>query len=355
MDMESSHLDSQADVEAVDRSRMHKVLRSFPYQLEKGWELGSRSEKHFDKPPTILILGMGGSAIGGDLLSTIVRENGRGQVIVNRSYDLPTFERDTIAVLAVSYSGNTEETISTAEKAHERALPMITISSGGKLQELSSKWGIQHIKIPSGYQPRAALGLMLGTIMHLADIWGNCAVAGKIMDAIQDVRNTVLSVSLETPLANNKAKRIAVSLGTRTPIIVTSADISSVAERMKTQFNENAKRLAWTVIMPEGNHNDWIPLMVDDRLKDYVGLSIARKSGNTLLERRMKIVYEKLSSRMRVETIDWPDMPFISSLLSTVIVGDYISYYTALLSDIDPTPVEPIEEFKRLLAAKGGR
>lgn len=339
-------LHDRKEIEGIDRSSMYRSLLTFPFQLEKGWELSSKIDLHY-RPKSLIICGMGGSAIGGSILRDIMGYESRFPVHIVRGYEL-NVNPDGALVICMSYSGNTEETLSAAAQALQSGSKCVFISSGGQLEELAKSTGTVHIKLPSGYQPRAALGFMLSSLIGIADGCGLHDFSQNIMEVIQHVRDTVASVSLDGP-DDSVSRKIALWLENATPVIAGTYEISSVVERCKTQFNENSKRLAWTLVFPESNHNDWIPLMVDSHTPDYRFLLLEPFSRNSLLLRRMKIVREKLESRAPVFSVHASAANFTAALLEYIVIGDWASYYAALLQSIDPSPVEPIEELKKLL------
>ena len=349
--MQSNVLDDAALREQIDKSQMYRALLSFPYQLEKGWELAGSISIERNKFSRIIVCGMGGSAIGGDMLRDVLRSSANFPVDVIRDYELRQREREAL-VVGVSYSGNTEETLSSVRQAVEGSMETVLISSGGQLEEFAREKGLKHIRIPAGYQPRAALGFMFSSLLRIADKLGIFNFQHSIMDTIQHVRNVVSSVSIDKPSSANISKQISNWLGDRVPVIACPNELYSAGERMKTQFNENSKRLAWNLFFPESNHNDWIPLMTDRRVGEYRVILLRTISDNKLMKKRMEVVESMLKQRMDVFAIQSTSDNPLNALLEYTVIGDWASYYTALLDAIDPSPVAPIEELKKRLKEK---
>ena len=344
-------LDNSGEIAAVDRSGMSKSMISLPFQLEKGWELSMKADmKGLVRPSSYVISGMGGSAIGGDIFADVLRQAEGFGVTVNRTYDLPGSIGPGSLHIAVSYSGDTEETLSSFERGLSKGIASIGIASGGRLESICRKESIPFIKIPSGEQPRAALGYMLSCLLGLTTRLGIHDFSGVIMDAVQAARTTIASVSPDVPTKDNMSKALAAWLGDSTPVIISTPEIYSAAERMKTQFNENSKRFAWTMTMPESNHNDWIPIELDPSAGGYKAIVLETLSKEPLLRRRMKVVEDILSKRMQLRKIQAGGGNMLSELLRYIVIGDMTSYYVAILHSVDPTPVEPITALKKALA-----
>jgi len=346
------NLDDPKIYAAMDPNHMGRSIATFPYQLEKGWEISGNLkalERVERSPSSILISGMGGSAIGGDLFRDLMRFQGF-EVEVNRSYSLPPAGTGMLHI-AISYSGNTEETLSATRKGIRKGIPTVAITSGGELYSYCRSNDIPVISIPSGLQPRASLGYIFSSILGISTVLGVHDFSDEIMDSIQDVRTVLSSIAPEVPAEDNVSKQTAMHVGDRTPLIIATSELSSVSLRMKTQFNENSKRFAWRITLPESNHNDWIPLMEDVTLSGYACILLEPIDAEPLLQRRVRVVEELLSRRAELLRIASSGSSQMSRMLTYVARGDMASYYLAILHSIDPWPVHPIEELKRALAS----
>ncbi len=317
----------------IDNSNMLKVIEEFPQQCRKGLELtkGISVSGKIDK---IVVAGMGGSAVGGDLLR-IYMHSSKIPVFVVRDYKVPNFVDEKTLLFAVSYSGNTEETIAAFEDAQKKKANIVAVTSGGALETKAKKI----IKIPSGMQPRAALGYlffpMLGTLNNsgIANVEGN------------EIKET-LDILSKTNDFKILGEKIAKNIGTRTPVVYASEAIGTVAYRWKTQFNENSKSPAFFHLFSEMNHNEIVGYQSMGKER-FFSIFIRDNFDNERIKKRMDITKEIISSRVDVEEVFTKGNYLLSRLLSGIYYGDFASYYLAIQNKIDPSPVMVIENLKK--------
>ena len=320
---------------STDQSNMLSVLESFPKQCEQALNLA----KGITVPEgvtNVVVTGMGGSAVGGDILRSYLSSS-KLPVMVNRDYSLPNFIGEDTLVIAVSYSGNTEETLSAVQEAQKKKAKIIAITSGGKLAQIVKTV----IKIPAGYQPRAALGYLFFPLL------------GVLFNAgFADVRNSdlneMLTILKDTSYFREEGKRIAKLIDGRLPIIYSSEQFAPIAYRFKTQINENAKYPAFTGVFPEMNHNEINAVGSLDR-KRYVMFFIRNPQDHARIKKRMDICSQILSQKVDVEDIVPRGNSLLARMFSTMYIGDFASYELAIRLHIDPSPVEVIEWLKKKL------
>ena len=319
----------------IDNFNMLKVIEEFPQQCKTALEL-PKGMYVSGKVDRIVVCGMGGSAIGGDLLRAYMR-NAKIPVFVVREYKVPNFVDENTLVFAVSYSGSTEETISAFEDALKKKAKIVAVTSGGYLGQTAKKV----VKVPSGLQPRAALGYlffpMLGVLANsnLIDVKSN--EAAEMLDTLS-----------KTGEFKAVGERISKTIGEKTPIIYASDALSPVAYRWKTQFNENSKVPAFHHAFPEMNHNEIVGYQGMGR-SDFIAIFIKDKDDNERVKKRMDITKEIISSRVDVEEVFTKGEHLLSRLFSGIYYGDFASYYLALANKVDPTPVNVIENLKKKL------
>ena len=319
----------------IDNSNMLKAIEEFPAQcktalgLAKGMAVSGKINK-------IVVAGMGGSAVGGDLLKAYLHSS-KIPVFVVRDYKVPNFVDEATLVFAVSYSGNTEETISAFESAERNKAKIIAVTSGGALSAQAKKV----IKIPVGLQPRAALGYLF---FPLLGVLANSNIVAVKDDEITEMID-ILSKTDEFKIAG---ERIAKKIGTRTPIIYASELLSPVAYRWKTQFNENSKTAAFHHAFSEMNHNEIAGYQAMDKNK-FISIFIRSKYDNERIKKRMDITKEIISTKVDVEDVFTKGEHLLSRIFSGIYYGDFASYYLALANKIDPTPVAVIENLKKRL------
>jgi len=315
---------------------MIKVIEDFPMQCREALEL-PRGETISDDFANIVVTGMGGSAIGGDLLKSYLH-NVKIPVFVNRNYKMPSFVDENSLVFAISYSGNTEETIGAVEDALKRKAKVIGITSGGKLADLCEKI----IKVPSGYQPRAALGYLFLPMLGILHNSGVVKVKNTEL-------NETLNILKKKEDFKEEGEKLAKKLRDKIPIIYSSELLMPAAYRFKTQINENAKLPAFFHVFSEMNHNEINAFKGMDR--KFTAILLKDVHDNKRIQKRMKICQEIMEERVDVETINAQGEHLLSRLFSAIYLGDLASYYFAILNRTDPSPVEVIERLK--VALKG--
>jgi len=344
-------LDDRAYVAQYDIEQMMSVLDCFSHQCQEAIALGEQFELlAIDRIDKVIVCGMGGSAMAGEF----ARRFARIPCVVNRSYALPALANSRTLLVAVSYSGNTEEVLSSLEQGIKKGIPTLCISSGGALEEASKKSGLPFLKIPSGLQPRAALGyLTLPLLVTLSQV--------EVLNEIGPWENLLQSLELiktrccfDAPTPENPAKQLAYSLVGKIPLIYgTSDNTDLVAMRWKTQINENAKQAAYWNAFPELNHNEIMALEAPAVMSDHFVVFLRNTYDREENIARMKIMEDLLRERSIPFTgISVEGESELAQLFSQVYLGDYFSFYLALLNKTDPTPVHLIEQFKKALAER---
>jgi glucose/mannose-6-phosphate isomerase len=305
----------------------------------------------------VVVLGMGGSAIGGDLVSSLVASEAKLPIIVHRNYDLPAFVDGKTLVIASSYSGMTEETLSSFEQALETGAKKLVITTGGKLKDMAQKRGIPVFSFDYKAQPRAALPFSFLPIL------GFLQQLGFVSDKSQDVAGTVqvleeLSQRINEGalLPDNPAKQLAQKLHRHLTVIYGGGLLAEVAHRWKTQFNENSKAWAFHEAFTELNHNAVVGYQFPEELASKIVVVLLRSAS---LPPRIKLRYQitcQLLDRARVgyQIVDGEGTSQLSQMMSLVLFGDYVSYYLAILYKIDPSPVQAIDYLKEQLAKDKG-
>ena len=319
----------------TDKSNMIQVLEDFPKQCREALDL-AKEEKITEKIKNIVVIGMGGSAIGGDLLKTYLSGSAI-PVFVNRDYDLPGFVDENTLVFAVSYSGNTEETLSSYRQAVEKKANIVAITSGGKLAEQCRK----KIMIPPGFQPRNAIAYlffpMLGVLYN-----------SGITEVKNNDLNEMLAILREKDKIKDKAEKIAKRLRDKTPVIYSSEVMQPVAYRWKCQINENSKHPAFSHIFPEMNHNELVGYRLMDR-RQYSAVIIRDSHDHQRIKKRMEICTKLMEKSIDVNELDTEGKSLLARMFYAIYMGDLISYYLALYNRVDPTPVDVIENLKKSL------
>jgi glucose/mannose-6-phosphate isomerase len=341
----------------IDKSDMLGLLLDFPLQCKAAVDIAGKAKILFEKRDfnKIVFAGLGGSAIGADLVRSYLHFESKIPIMVLREYELPAYVDSSTLVFISSYSGNTEETLASYADAIKKKATIIVISSGGKLKELAQKDKITFIEIPTGLPPRCSLGY-LGLIPLLvlaklglaqdAELFINQAVS-----LLQDLRDR--SLNPEIPQKDNIAKRVAVKLCNKFGVVYSaSVHFDVCAIRLRGQIAENSKALASSHLFPEMNHNEIVGWQEPKKLfKNFLVLMLRDAKMHPRVSLRMDITRDILY-KQGVEVIEiWSrGEGLLSRMLSLIYIGDFISYYLSILYGIDPTPVERVTYLKNKLA-----
>ena len=318
----------------LDSQNMLQTIKNFPAQCKEALSL-PRGLSVPGEIKNIIVLGMGGSAIGGDLLRICMHDS-PVPVYVNRDYKVPDFVNDKTLVFAVSYSGNTEETLAAYRDAYTKKAKIIAITSGGELGDEFD----QVIKIPSGLQPRAALGYlffpMLG-ILHNMNL-----VRVKNQDL-----NEMFELLKKADKFTDDGMALSKKLKDKVPIIYASEMFGPVAFRWKTQINENSKQPAFYNVFSEMNHNEIAGYQGMD--KKFTVIMIRDKYDHERIKKRMDICRNIMSDKVEVTEVNTQGSSLLARMFSTIYLGDFVSYHLAIWNRVDPGPVNIIEGMKKKL------
>ena len=354
--MRINPLDDLRAIERVDRFDMVSRVAALPEQCLDAWKRGLRwrvpaSLSHVKH---VLILGMGGSAIGGDLLQGMVGDKIRIPITVNRTYAIPAWVNRNTLVLVCSYSGNTEETLSAAHQANGRGAKLAAITSGGDLAAWARRIKMPLHKIPAGWPPRTAIGYLsfvpLGLLAKLGLVSRRDLPVEQACAGVQRYIEEQLSFSVKIPF--NPAKQVAIKLKGRLPVVYGAAGgWEGVTFRWRTQLEENSKSLAFHHIFPEATHNEisgWVePKAVT---KKTTALFLTDPSVHPRTLKRMEFTRQLIRrERARVLELSAPGRSVLGRMLGLVALGDFVSVYLGLLYGTDPTPVERVEALKKFM------
>ncbi|MEM0359348.1 MAG: bifunctional phosphoglucose/phosphomannose isomerase [Candidatus Hadarchaeales archaeon] len=331
------------EIGKVDKGGMLAELLRFPERCGEALSLEVRTGKR--RVGKVVLAGMGGSAIAGDLLRDWLVPPFPFEVC--RDYHLPRWVgRDTL-VLAVSYSGNTEETLSCLSEALERGAEVVGISSGGRLEEKCLEEGIPHVKVPGGMMPRVALPFLLFPSFSVLRKKGLVEVGREELEEAWE-RLGRLRRRLAPGVKGNPAEEAAERLKGTLPFIYAPGGIAGVALRLKTQLNENSKVPAKVELLPELCHNEIVGLRSSPPFVSFILLRSGEE--NRRMEVRMEFLKELLRGRKVVE-FRGEGRGRLARLLTLVYFGDFLSFYLAVKRGVDPTPVPEIEELKKRLSS----
>ena len=322
----------------LDKADMRSVLLNFHEQIDVAKKLTENisADGSFDH---IFVFGMGGSALPGNLLKCYMNDS-KIPVSVFKNYNIPKYVNDKSLVFVISYSGNTEETINAYREVMKTGAEIMTISSGGKLKEIAKMNNDIHLTVPKNIEPRQAIGYQFFPILFILEN------SGIIESTAKDVENT--KSVLKKELYEKKSQEIAVKLQHKIPIIYSSDSMSIVAEKWKITLNENAKTPAFYNTFPELNHNEMNGYL--NIFGDYYVIIIKDEDDNPRIKKRMDITKDLIKSKgIEVMELVIKGDSKLTKIFSSIHLSDWVAYHLALLYEIDPTPVDMVEDFKKKL------
>ncbi len=344
------------NIKSVDHSNMYEVLKYFPKQVEEANEIGNSIIINEKTPEEILILGMGGSAIGGDMVRSYtsqLKESSKLKIFINRDYSIPEWVGQNTLVIGSSYSGGTEETLTSFEKAATRTKRLFAITTGGKLESLANEKDAPVINIPSGLMPRCALGYSFFTILGLVS---NFYSENDKQATKDSIRNTIVELKSKASeysnLNGNLAIDFASKLVNKIPLIYSASSLDTVNLRWRCQVHENAKAPSFGNILPEMNHNEINGLDYPGYLKEKLAFLILDDTGNhPKIKARIEAIHRIFNEKgFESFIIAGNGTDFLTRMFSLVSLGDWVSYYLAILYGTDPTPIPVISRLKDLLS-----
>jgi glucose/mannose-6-phosphate isomerase len=334
---------------------MLQHLHEFPEQCQRAWQKALKFDlpRDYARVDKAIILGMGGSAIGGELVRRLTLLENRLPVWVHRDYHLPPFlDRNTL-LIASSYSGNTEETLSSFAESLKIPSKKLVLTKGGKLKELAEKEGIPVFLIDYEAPPRAAFHhsfiSLLGIFHKLGLLEDKSA---DLKEAMQVLSKLSAELVESMPLISNPAKRLATKLSGKLAVIYGAGILSEVAQRWKTQLNENSKAWAFYEVFPELNHNAVVGYEFPPETRERILVVLLHSS---LLHTRISISYRLTieilaKAGVSYELVEAMGKSPLAQMMGLVLLGDYVSFYLAILNSVDPTPVASIDYLKSRLA-----
>jgi glucose/mannose-6-phosphate isomerase len=355
------NLDDLSSIRQNDPSDMLAEIDGLPEQLDKAWELGQSQPIEGLEPSIgfarIVITGMGGSAIGADLLAAYVQPVCKAPVIVHRDYGLPAFASgpETL-VIASSHSGNTEETLDAFDAGLGSGCRMVAICTGGQLAQKAETAGMPVWLFEHRGMPRAAVGYSFGLLLALFSRLGLVAspetLSAEVKSAIGVMQEQQENLALDVPIARNLAKRMAGQLVGQWVNVIGSGMLATVARRWKGQVNELAKAGAGFDAIPEADHNSLAGLLHPAETLSRTCTLFLRSPGDHPRNRkRLELTHQAyMLEGLRTDWYDAQGKSPLAHIWSALHFGDYLAYYLAALYGVDPTPIAALVDFKQKMA-----
>jgi len=350
-------LDDPSAYQRIDCGGTRTLIRDLPRQCRVAWREGQA----LDLPPDyrdvnkMVILGMGGLVIAGDLLRSLAALESPVPIFVHRDYGLPLLVDERTLLVAMSYSGETEETVSAFEMALGTSAKKLVIAMGGKLLATARANGVPAFVFGYKSTVRGALGFGLMPLLAIAE------KVGIVRNKAEDVEEAAIlmehmagRIGEHVPLKRNHAKHLAQRLEGHLPVVYGAGILAEVAHRWKTQFNENSKLWCFWEELPEANHNAIVGYRLPEEVAKRAFVIFLRGAA---LHPRVRLRYEFTRQALdeagvASETVDAEGKSFLAQMLSAIFFGDYVSLYLAIQAGVDPSPTTAIADLKRWMAEK---
>ncbi len=319
-----------------------KQWEQYVYNFQFSWEPAKPVHE-------VIVAGMGGSGLAAKAYKDTSRLKVPFEVL--QDYTLPDRADENTLLVCVSYSGNTEETLSVFSQAtsNEQSKPMVVvITSGGELLELAKKQGLPYLLLPTGYQPRYTFGFQYRALAELLGCAGlEDEAVVKLESAAESLKLQITQWVPTVATAENPAKQLALEIMGSSPVIYASSLFGAVAYKWKISFNENAKNVAWHGLYPEFNHNEFLGWSSHPVDKPYKVIDLRSNLDHPQIQKRFEVSDRLLSGKRPAATaVNLQGDNVLEQMLAGVAMGDFASLYLALLNGLNPTPVDLIAKMK---------
>jgi glucose/mannose-6-phosphate isomerase len=351
--MDTSVIESVEAIKRADPGNMLTKIKDLPLQIRDAWKIakGATLPPAYGDVRNITILGMGGSAIGGEFAGALLADELKVPLSVHRDYGVPGYiGRDSLVIVS-SFSGNTEETLSGFDDATKRGAKILAITTGGRLAEQATARRLPLITFGYQAQPRAALGYSLTLVLGALGKLGFARDMGPEIDqALLDVAK--LEERVHEGARTNDAKKMAIELTGKIPVVFGAGVMGVMARRVKDQWNENAKNWAHFDVMSELNHNAVVGFPHPPIAREAQVVLLLRSRRDNPRHRLRFEVTKELLDRVQIphQDLQFDGGSMLSEVLQMTYFTDYVSFYVALLNGADPTPVTSIDYLKDRLA-----
>lgn len=343
------------EIKRMDPKGMYNWIADFPKQIEDAVRIGKEAKIKLNVKgvQNIVLTGLGGSAIGGDLLRSYLTDELDIPFFVNRYYTLPEFVGKNTLVIVSSYSGNTEETISGHKDATKRKARILCISTGGEIAKMAKKFNQPWIQIPSGLSPRAALGYSFFPLLVML------GKLGFIKSKDKDIKETIQLLKNKSAIFNNPESpenapyMLAQQIKGKLPVIYSPVEhLDTVNIRWRGQIAENAKQLSSGHVIPEMNHNELVGWKVLTELMKQMHVIFLKDIGTHKRVAIREEITKQIVSQYAgdVTEISSDGKGLLARLFSLIYFGDWVSLYLAILNNVNPEPVTIIDYLKNELS-----
>lgn len=341
---------------SVDKSNFKKILLNFHKQIYESETLVEQTKINIKakKIQRILYFGMGGSAIAGNLLYDTLFDQLKAPIDIVRGYECPAYCNENTLVIASSYSGNTEETLSAVKKIKKTGATVLVITSGGELKKIAetNKWNL--INIPGGFPPREALGYSYFPLYH---ILGRINLLDKYIPNMKKVAAFVQDIAIRNDHDQSDghvfSEELAKTIKGKIPVIYSTAPyLNTISRRWQNQFHENSKSMSFANVIPEMNHNEIVGWEQDSNiLKNLVVIFLENEDPHPRIKKRIELTKKIIRKKgAQIVELYTQGKTRIEKVFSLVVLGDWVSYYLALFYKKDPIAIKNIDYLKSELA-----
>lgn len=348
-------LDNLEEIKKIDKNNMLSFCVKASEHYAKALHIAEKTAIDYAPPKNIIVAGMGGSAICGELLKDYARGTFPIPIDVNKEYSLPAYADKNSLVFIISYSGETEESLSVLLEAIKRRCMIFCVSSGGKLLDFAEKLSKPYLQVPSGMPPRAALPYLFSPlIITLEKMRLLTNVRREFSKTVKILKKVSIENSPKKQLEDNLSKKLALNIGNSIPVIYGFGIYRSVAQRFKQQFNENSKVPAKWEFFPELNHNEIVGWERAKKIaKHFLLIFIRDKKESEEIRYRIEATKNLLDKHFKVFEVWSEGNAKLARMFSTICLSDFASVYLALLRGVDPTPVKTITVLKERMQKSG--
>ena len=351
--MDTAVIESVERIRAADPEDMLGRIKELPKQIQGAWQVTRAAQlpPAYGDVRNITVIGMGGSAIGGDLAAALLADELKVPMSVHRDYGLPAYIGRDSLVIASSYSGNTEETLSAYEEARKRGAKVLALTTGGTLATQARAANYPVVTFSYKARPRATLGYSLGLVL------GSLTRLGLIRDLSSDIDAAVADLAkleerVHEGARTNDAKKLAIELYGRVIFAYGASVMGVMARRVKGQWNENAKNWSAYDVMSELNHNAVVGFPNPQIAREAITVLLLRSDRDNPRHKIRFDVTRELLDRASIQhkTLQFGGTNLLSEVLQMTLFTDYVSFYVALLNGADPSPNTAIDYLKDRLA-----
>ena len=349
-------LDNVEKIRAIDKSNMLTFCVDSAKLYREAAKIAEKIKVNYPKPDNVIVAGMGGSGIGGDLLKDWARNKTNVPIEVNREYHLPAYANQKTLVIITSYSGDTEESLSAFLDALKRKCMIYCVSSGGVLLDYAQALKVPYLRVSGGMPPRAALPYLFVSMLKVLEKTGLVkGVSKELSEALALLSQITSDNSPEKPSKENLAKTLASNINGTVPIVYGFGFYRSVAQRYKQQFNENSKIPAKCEFFPELDHNEIVGWeKAEDLAKCFSAVFIRDKDEPLEIRSRIEITRQLMHPAcVKMFDVYSHGESALAKMVSAICIGDFTSIYLAILHGVDPTPVKTINHLKDTLKENG--